>query len=128
MLSRIKTAPFSWARSATDFISTISRLGFPISSAKTALVLLFIIGAISSFVTCFTNLVLIPNAARSPKRSIVPPKRPAPHIISSPASRMFRSDIVTAAMPDEHATAPTPFSRVFIRFSKAATVGLLILV
>ena len=43
-------------------------------------------------------------------------------------TKLNQSDIVTAAMPDEHATAPTPFSSVFIRFSKAATVGLLILV
>lgn len=81
-------------------------------------------GSISSAVTLLTYRVTIPKGSRSPNKSIVPPKRPALAITSSPDSRMFRSAIVTAAIPDEHATAPTPFSMEAILFSKDVTVGL----
>ena len=47
---------------------------------------------------------------------------------SSPASRMFSNAIVTAAIPEEQATAPMPFSIEATLRSKESTVGLLILV
>ncbi len=36
---------------------------------------------------------------------------------------MFKSEIVTAAMPEEHATAPIPFSSDAMRRSKESFVG-----
>ena len=69
----------------------------------------------------------MPNASKSFNKSIVPPNKPAPTIISSPDSNILRSAIVTAAIPDEHATAPAPFSRAAILVSNEVTVGLPIL-
>ena len=44
------------------------------------------------------------------------------------AWRMFSSAMVTAVIPDEQLTAPMPCSIAATLFSKASTVGLLILV
>ena len=65
----------------------------------------------------------MPNASKSWNKSIVPPNNAVLAITSSPDCKMFKSDIVTAAMPDEQAMAPMPFSRDAMRLSKESVVG-----
>lgn len=95
----------------------------PISSAKTAFVFVYerfnLLGCHLVDISCNNS-----ERLKISKQINCSAKRPALAITSSPDSRMFRSAIVTAAIPDEHATAPTPFSMEAILFSKDVTVGL----
>ena len=120
--------PFSWATSATLFKSTTFNFGLPISSVNTAFVFSLSCERTLSAVTSVTKRVVIPNASKSWNKSIVPPNNPALAMTSSPARKMFRSEIVTAAIPEEHATAPIPFSSEETRRSKESVVGFPILV
>ena len=65
----------------------------------------------------------MPKFFSSRKKSLVPPKRPALEIISSPTSTMFMTAAEIAAIPEENATAPAPRSSLEIRRSKVAVVG-----
>ena len=56
-------------------------------------------------------------------KSIVPPNKAVLAITSSPDCKMFKSESVTAAMPEEQATAPMPFSSDAMRLSKESVVG-----
>ena len=128
VLSTINGTSCLCATSATAWISVTSSLGFPIVSAKISLVFSVISASKASGLFSLTYFTEIPKGFRSSNSSTVPPYSPQAATISSPACRMFRNALVSAAIPEAHATLPIPSSSIVTLFSKDSTVGLLILV
>ena len=117
------------AISEISFMSVTFAAGFPIDSQKINLVFSSII-----FSRPLRSLTL-PKRASIPifgkvslNKLTVPPYNELVETILSPFEVIFRIAAVTAAIPDEKASPPTPPSISETLFSKTSVVGFIILV
>ena len=122
--STISGTPAACATSASAAMSAISPDGLAIASANTTFVRSVMAAATFSGSAPGTNVVSTPNR-RSVTSSwvIVPPYRPAPATICSPAPASAAKVRNSAACPLAVATAPSPPSKLASRSSSADTVG-----
>ncbi len=118
-------SPAACATSASAAMSATSPDGFATTSANSSLVRGVIAAAKSSARSPATNVVSTPKRRRvTSSWVIVPPYSPAAATMWSPAPASAAKVRNSAACPLAVATAPMPPSRLAIRSSNTATVGL----